>query len=693
MVPESQARILRLLARHPVELETAWDVPRELSLPGLAESLGLVRSALHEPLKALDGAGLVHTRMAHVIGGGTRRRSVVHLTQMGRQQASALVQTTGLDLKRPEHEGLHGRETELKAIHHALSEGSVIVTGMPGIGKTALLEAVPDTQFVTLDQTMDAQALVAAWLGQEDAPIDLEAQVAMLAGTRLVADEVQSIHERHAPAIHALLNALPNVAIGVRAPSPFPDAMTLQGLDAESASRLLGDAVDAETAADVCEALDGHPLALHLWTPSDALPEASDAVQAFVEETVLSRLSPEERETLDSLSCEPRSVRPGDVAALDIDPLDDAALLRWPEGRVEIQHLIRNVRRVAWKEPEAIHGDAAKRWSEISGAEARWFEAHHLMMAGSDPSTFITEHESSILSQSAAAAVLLEDVLHMLPDAHELRRMAARLALDRGEAAHAADYLSELPEPDHALLARLHRTNGDLSAADAAEALALAGASPGEAARMHISRMAALLDDRLPEDESDLGPVEKGLADVRIGNLASEHRRPAIVLLAVLRHRIALLRDDEGAALAVRNDLSELAGGEDPLIERLSHVEALHLSERDSAQHLAAEAAMRRLVERTPDPVQRVSLGLFLVQVQAQSNAPGAATTLERLCEVSLPLDLAAGRRLDAMRWYWRGVLDPVSHVSCWREAALRLRRAECPRAARALTSRLHQAL
>ena len=69
MLPESQARLLRLLARYPDELVEAWDVPRELSLPGLSESLGLVRSALHEPLKSLEDQGLIQTRNAHVIGG------------------------------------------------------------------------------------------------------------------------------------------------------------------------------------------------------------------------------------------------------------------------------------------------------------------------------------------------------------------------------------------------------------------------------------------------------------------------------------------------------------------------------------------------------------------------------------------------------------------------------------------------
>ena len=135
MLPESQARLLRLLARYPSELAEAWDVPRELSLPGLSESLGLVRSALHEPIKALEEQGLVQTRNAHVIGGGNRKRSVVHLTAKGRQQASAFVTTAGHSMEVETTDGLHGRESELTQLESALSEGAVVLTGMPGIGK------------------------------------------------------------------------------------------------------------------------------------------------------------------------------------------------------------------------------------------------------------------------------------------------------------------------------------------------------------------------------------------------------------------------------------------------------------------------------------------------------------------------------------------------------------------------------
>ena len=699
MLPESQARLLRLLARYPEELLEAWDVPRELSLPGLSESLGLVRSALHEPIKALEEQGLVQTRNAHVIGGGNRKRSVVHLTAKGRQQASALVTTAGHSMEVETTDGLHGRESELTQLESALSEGAVVLTGMPGIGKTALIKTLcPPKHYVAMDGSMDAQSLVATWLEIDDAPIDLDAQLEMLSDSHTIAvDELQEVHPRHQEGVHALLQGLidskVSVLIGVRAPSPFDNAITLSGLDAEASHKLLGEAIDFETAQDVCEALDGHPLALHLWSPSDALPEASDAVQAFVDETVLSRIGETERDDLDALSAEPRPVNSAHLDDLNLNPLDDAALLRWPNGLVEVQHLVRNVRRVAWQEPEAIHLKAIERWRKIDDVDARWFEAYHMLMAGQNPSEFIVEHESSILAQSAAAAALLDDVLHLLPAAHEIRTMAAKLALDRAEFAVAESYLSTLAEPNHLLLARLHRSQGNIAAADKADTIASAVVSKAEAAQMHLSRMAALIDDRLPDEIGALDEVEKGLSKTKIGDLEDQQKRSAIVLVAILKHRIAILRNDAKSAAEVRNDLVELAGGEDPLTERLEHLESLILSEPDSPKRLEAESAMRRLVGRTSETLQRVSLGLNLIQSQARTNPHGALTTLEKLQSLPLPMDLPAGRRLDALLWYWKGELEPEKRLGYWREAVHRFRRAECPRAARSLTAKLHKSL
>ena len=213
MLEGTQARILRLLARYPEDLEEAWDVPRDLSLPGLSENLGLVRSALHEPLKSLEKSGLIYTRSAHVIDGGSRRRNVVHITAKGRQQADLIIAEFGdVQIKVNDGGKLQGRTTELTALKTALKDdGFAIVTGMPGIGKTALLLELENSRMCTLNSSMDSTQLVGIWLDSKDPPRDIEAQIEMLStieNTILIADEIQSVHERHRGGIDALLERL-----------------------------------------------------------------------------------------------------------------------------------------------------------------------------------------------------------------------------------------------------------------------------------------------------------------------------------------------------------------------------------------------------------------------------------------------------------------------------------------------------
>ena len=90
MLSDTERGILSQLSKFSEGLEKSWDVPRSLSLPGLAESLGLARSSLHKPLAKLEDEGLVFTRAAHVIGGGSRKRTVIHLTLNGRLEAESL---------------------------------------------------------------------------------------------------------------------------------------------------------------------------------------------------------------------------------------------------------------------------------------------------------------------------------------------------------------------------------------------------------------------------------------------------------------------------------------------------------------------------------------------------------------------------------------------------------------------------
>ena len=150
MLPPAQSRILSRLALFGGELEAAWDVPRALSLPGLAESLGVVRSALHAPLSSLEDEGYVRTRTAHVIGGGSRRRTVVHITDAGRKTVAEFEEPSGARRGRtfgpiPDQISLHGREGDSASLSDSLLAGSnVLLSGLPGVGKSSLARAVAE---------------------------------------------------------------------------------------------------------------------------------------------------------------------------------------------------------------------------------------------------------------------------------------------------------------------------------------------------------------------------------------------------------------------------------------------------------------------------------------------------------------------------------------------------------------------
>ena len=147
MLSQRQHEILTLLAGYGRDLEGSWDVPRAISLAGMAEHLGVVRSALHPPLKGLEGEGLVTSRSARVIG-AHRKRKVYHITDSGREAASsgegARKSSTGRVVgPMPETPVLYGRDGLVETLSSGLEGGSSFaLEGLPGMGKTSVASAV-----------------------------------------------------------------------------------------------------------------------------------------------------------------------------------------------------------------------------------------------------------------------------------------------------------------------------------------------------------------------------------------------------------------------------------------------------------------------------------------------------------------------------------------------------------------------
>ena len=83
------------------------------------------------------------------------------------------------------------------------------------------------------------------------------------------------------------------------------------------------------------------------------MPARAEAVQSYVETTVIRRISESGMESLDELCISPLPIEIDELAFSDgIDELDELAIIRWSEEFAETHHLIGNVRRESLSEAE-----------------------------------------------------------------------------------------------------------------------------------------------------------------------------------------------------------------------------------------------------------------------------------------------------------------------------------------------------
>ncbi|HIA90488.1 MAG TPA: ATP-binding protein [Candidatus Poseidoniales archaeon] len=733
MLSPSQERLIRWLGRFSRDLNQAWDVPREVSLPGLSEAMGVVRSALHAPLKELVELDLLETRLAHVSGGGARRRNVYHLTAAGWNYLASLPaeeNPAGAAAKRGLLSGnaapliaIIGRDEEVGEVVTSIeNSGCVVVTGLPGIGKTSLLRAVAeelidsgkDVAWARCTQFDDSSALLSGAFDGREPPSDPAAAVDWLCRKIgrgvLIIDELQEIHSRHRAAILSLIDEIiergPNLIIACRAPSLLasPKPIIIGELDEETALNLLGDEVDAELGAKVIASLGGHPLALKLHDPDSDYDTIGRDISQFIEQTVLDSLPEDCIDGLDELAAMPLPVgadRLRNDAAVGV--LDDHALLRWSDedaSAVELQHLVRQVRREMWDEETArrVHAAAAERWAEHPESEARFVEFHHRLQADDeDVAAFITLHADDLGNcDDGALAALLHDGIDKRPEVDALWYLATKTALDRGESEVVEELFSQMPNPDTgtalALRARQALQQGRREVADALQEEAAATGPPEDRIRIVISHLARILDDRLPHGMPVIpsAEIKRRLAEVKLTEIGADTRQRALVAIATIQHRLALLEQDYSAAKKVRQQLGALTDESDPLLTEMALSAALEVAKWDTPDWHRESEAMRRHMTSSP-PLRALSLRLTLVEKIAEHDAGEARKLLDDAGE-ELPAGPTA-RRLQAKLWYWRGVLDSVDGLEYWREAIHRYRAAECAHAAQELTQKMHQML
>jgi len=716
VLSNTQSAILLRISEFGVEVKSSWDVPRALSLPGLAEHLGLVRSAIHNPLKELEEMGLIETRLAHVIDGGSRKRTVVHLTSLGHERVES-ISSDGVSKSRgisvgplPQSVNLIGREEIVhRIVEKMLNFDKIQLSGLPGIGKTSIARKVADEVmdkgwkvcWSTCNFDTDISIIGSTWLNGES-PRDPQAIASAVSSkkTLLILDEVQELSSRHTESISELLQACSTekvaCLISVRAPSPFGkiegfEELRIDGLKTIDALNLLPQNIDSESAEKVVEALGGHPLALRLWDYDDEMPAKGQAVTEYVQKTVLTRLNSEATSTLDELSLSPLPLAFDEVISEDgAWSLEESAVLRWVENLIEPHHLIRNVRLSIIDEESvrAIHSKSAILWAQREGSRARRIEAHHRLSSGDDidPDWLVNIVEMISQEDSAAAAVLIEDASLSI-DNEKIHFAAVDLALERGEHLIAESHLDMIEESPQSLIrrARIYRYRGDNNSAQKAESEAVNSLSPAERVRLQISSLVRCYDDRLPGESSDVN-IEQ-LSEIDLSLIPDTDKSAAALSINLLRHALALDSGDVEAAANTRSYLAVSLGEDHPLLSLIDLRTRLSFDTPDSLE------IARKYIEEEEDLMSRTRAILFALESSHPEIPQWLKNQHAMIKTGSLRKDLPSHRRLVAQCWYWRGVLEPNMRLSHWREAINRFKSAECSKASSELLVKLSRSL
>ena len=716
MVAGTRLRILAHLSKYYGNFDDKWNIPREQSLPGIAEALGVVRSAVHNPLATLEKDKLIISKNAQVTGKDSRRRKVIHITQLGLETLSEA--DFPEQIKKIRHFGpipnsinLHGRDTEVLDISNILKRNkNILLNGLPGIGKSSLARVIAEKmmeegwtlRWASCNNDTDISAIAKMWLNQSGM-YSSKAISAAVDHPRnlLIIDEIQELDNRHINSINQLISdtalTKASILIIVRAPSPFDnlidfDNIRLEGLLFEGAKKILPSNIDNILATKIIQSLGGHPLALHLWAPDTQLPEENDAVQEYVKSTVIKRLSDEGIKTLDELSLSPLPLNTDELfSSIGIDELDNSAILKWHSKEVELHHLIKNVRRSFFtqEKTQEFHSEMAKKWAKKEGFRAIRMEAHHRLQSGHkiDSDWFISNLPTLVSKDSSAAAIIFEQAIHN-SDEEIFREIASDIALERGEIEIASSHINSLSDGINKTkrLARFARISGNARLATELDLKIFNQLNPIEKIKAQITEIVRLHDDRLPgKMPPDLiNNLKRKIKLIDISSLPIENRNVASLSVNLLQNSIALETQDLHSAAVSRGILESQLGYDNQKLKIIDLKSRLTIKINDNVSPKAIEDA-RSEIEKSYNLLNKLSLIHMILEVSGPKYPEWIIQLHSEISEEYLPEDIATYRRLSAQKWYWKGILEPEKKLSHWREALGKFKSAECSNAANEL--------
>ncbi len=730
-----QERLLRCLGKYSQTLEKAWDVTREISLPGLSESLGVVRSALNAPLKSLEEEGLIFKRMAHVVGGGSRRRNVYHLTEQGRILFDSLGEDTLKPRKSsstgrifgdiPQAGKVFGRSALIQsAISLNKEHQNFILSGLPGIGKTTVGVALANEfvaggttiRWARADEFSDFESLCSGLGFSKILPSDFEAMTEYLAqecaDEIFVFDDVHLIPQRHLSRFHSFCKRIEElkgpklIFIGREPLVSFEhlQRLPIPPLEISDAVKLLGEFQSEKEREHIAERLGGHPLAIQLYEKESVLPEANTDVQTYVQDVVLSTLDESTRAGLDHLVLLPRPIEASKAYDDEVvGTLDESAFLRWTSGmgKMELQHLIRNVRRLTMSKQEKLklHREAVVHWESCATTlDDQIILLFHRISAESDDldAHCDSAFEALASTHSNVLSVLLEQAIDASNNPSHLHYLAAKIAIHRCEPFHAHAHLESIKDEGlfNEIAMSLAYIEGRIDDAESAVKNGLEIGTQQQKNKLAISAASRLLDDRRgPHLEKDTIREIKFLLSQIVLPEDSVQRTTTVVALTMVQHALALAQANYVKAETLQATLVSIGGVDDALVLGLEAKSALIKAKQTGKNFSEAVKITRRAIEQQTSTIHRDSLRLALVESLLGGDNEQAKAEFLFVSQPDESEKSILHHRLHARWWMCKSDLEPSLRQIALKEAITKYRAAGCPRAANILEARLHSML
>ena len=365
---------------------------RDVSLPGLSDAMGVVRSGLNQPLNVLLDHKYITVRVAHAHR--WRCSSPSGLTTSPKKGGHGFttipnpsLRNSRRSLLRNAHHAIIGRTQELEELTNLVEKhGHALLGGLSGVGKTTLLRAWSTNQsdavrWATVDELAMLRPL---WVSGCRAPARFRGTLKPWLSMSTLAVEcwswtmfTGSVNAIKTPWFTFSVRFATGV-IGWCSPVVSRCQYRLIGrcFISVRCQRRTPSNCSAIISMTISDVMLPKPSTVIRWRSistekATRFPEAGADIQAFVEQTMLMDLSEDARDALDDMVLFPRPLPSTDILGSEcLGELDERALLRWSSGNteVEVQHLIRNVRRTMLDEERlgVLHRRAVEHWSERS---------------------------------------------------------------------------------------------------------------------------------------------------------------------------------------------------------------------------------------------------------------------------------------------------------------------------------------